>query len=143
MGGAGIKELLRRRERFNLVTLARPSAANKLLLRELEQTPGVRIVWGDLTCYDDVLACVTGADIVLHPAAMIAPAADHDPEVASAWLVDDGRAHRLTTWMASPIAAFVASMIDLPCARNSTAAETRSTAFFAPRPISTSRPIWK
>ena len=68
-------ELLRRRARFDLVTLARPSAANKLLLRELEQQPGVRIVWGDLTCYEDVLACVTGADIVLHPAAMIAPAA--------------------------------------------------------------------
>ena len=84
MGGAGMHELLRRRERFNLVTLARPSAANKLLLRELEQEASVRIVWGDLTCYEDVLACVTGADIVLHPAAMIAPAADHDPQGARA-----------------------------------------------------------
>ncbi len=84
MGGAGMHELLRRRERFNLVTLARPSAANKISLRELEQQPGVRIVWGDLTCYEDVLACVTGADIVLHPAAMIAPAADHDPQGARA-----------------------------------------------------------
>jgi hypothetical protein len=37
----------------------------------------------------------------------------------------------------------VASMIDLPCRRNSTAAVTRSTAFFAPSPIRTSRPIWK
>ena len=40
-------------------------------------------------------------------------------------------------------ASRVASMIECPCARNSTAAVTRSTAFFAPRPISTSRPIWK
>ena len=40
-------------------------------------------------------------------------------------------------------ARIVASMIDLPWLRKSTAADTRSTAFFAPRPISTSRPIWK
>ena len=40
-------------------------------------------------------------------------------------------------------ASIVASMIDLPCFRSSTAAVTRSTAFFAPSPISTSRPIWK
>ena len=84
MGGAGLQELLRRRERFDLVTLARPSAANKRLLHELEQQPGVRVVWGDLTSYADVLACVTGADIVLHPAAMIAPAADHHPAAARA-----------------------------------------------------------
>lgn len=84
MGGAGMDELLRRRDRFDLVTLVRPSAANKLALRELEKQPGVRVVWGDLTCYEDVLACVTGADIVLHPAAMISPAADHDPTAARA-----------------------------------------------------------
>ena len=82
MGGAGLKELLTRRDRFELVTLARPSATNKQKLRDLEQEPGLRIVWGDLTCYEDVLACVTGADIVLHPAAMIAPAADHHPQAA-------------------------------------------------------------
>ena len=84
MGGAGLKELLRRRDRFNLVTLVRPSAVNKRKLRKLFDEPGLRIVWGDLTCYEDVLECVTGADIVLHPAAMIAPAADHNPEAARA-----------------------------------------------------------
>lgn len=84
MGGAGLNELLRRRDRFDLVTLVRPSAVNKKKLRELLKEPGLRVVWGDLTCYEDVLACVTGADIVLHPAAMIAPAADHDPQAALA-----------------------------------------------------------
>ena len=84
MGGAGLNELLRRRDRFDLVALVRPSAINKKKLRELLKESGLRIVWGDLTCYEDVLACVTGADIVLHPAAMIAPAADHDPEAALA-----------------------------------------------------------
>lgn len=84
MGGAGLKELLTRRDRFDLVILARPSADNKRKLLKLQHEPGLRIVWGDLTCYKDVLACVTGTDIVLHPAAMIAPAADHHPEAARA-----------------------------------------------------------
>lgn len=89
MGGAGLNELLRRRDRFDLVTLVRPSAVNKTKLRELLKEPGLRVVWGDLTCYEDVLACVTGADIVLHPAAMIAPAADHDPQAALANACED------------------------------------------------------
>ncbi len=84
MGGAGLQELMTRRERFNLVTLVRPSAENKTKMRDLTTEPGLRIVWGDLTNYDDVLECVTGADIVLHPAAMIAPAADHNPKAARA-----------------------------------------------------------
>ena len=40
-------------------------------------------------------------------------------------------------------ASIVASMIDIPCWRSSTANLTIRTAFLAPRPISTSRPIWK
>ena len=84
MGGAGLQELMTRRERFNLVTLVRPSAENKTRMRDLAGEPGLRIVWGDLTNYEDVLECVTGADIVLHPAAMIAPAADHNPNAARA-----------------------------------------------------------
>jgi nucleoside-diphosphate-sugar epimerase len=84
MGGAGLNELLGRRDRFDLVTLVRPSATNKKKMAHLQGEPGMRIVWGDLTNYEDVLECVSGADIVLHPAALIAPAADHDPEAARA-----------------------------------------------------------
>lgn len=84
MGAAGLAELLRRRERFNLITLVRPSATNRKKMAHLQDEPGVTIVWGDLTCYEDVLECVGNADIVLHPAALIAPAADHDPEAARA-----------------------------------------------------------
>ncbi len=82
MGGAGLKELLKRRDRFDIVTLVRPSQKNKQAMLDLIGEKGLKIVWGDLTNYDDVLECVTGADIVLHPAAFIAPAADHDPETA-------------------------------------------------------------
>lgn len=84
MGGAGLEELLERRDRFNLVTLVRPSTTNRAKLARLENEPCLRIVWGDLTCYEDVLECVTGVDIVLHPAAMIAPEADHKPDTARA-----------------------------------------------------------
>ena len=84
MGGAGLGELLQRRERFNIVTLVRPSAANKRKMKALEHEPGLRIVWGDLTCYEDVLNCVNGADVVLHAAALISPAADHNPDAAFA-----------------------------------------------------------
>jgi len=84
MGGAGLRELLQRRERFDIVTLVRPSATNREKMRHLEDEPGLRIVWGDLTRYEDVLDCVTGADIVLHPAAFISPAADRDPATARA-----------------------------------------------------------
>ncbi|MCR9104293.1 MAG: NAD(P)-dependent oxidoreductase [Gammaproteobacteria bacterium] len=82
MGAAGLRELLQRRDRFDLVTLVRPSPLNRKKMAHLAGAPGVTIVWGDLTCYDDVLACVSQADIVLHPAALIAPAADHNPAAA-------------------------------------------------------------
>jgi nucleoside-diphosphate-sugar epimerase len=82
MGAAGLSELLERRDRFDIVTLVRPSAVNKKKMAHLQNEPGMRIVWGDLTSYDDVLSCVNGADVVLHPAALIAPAADHDPQAA-------------------------------------------------------------
>ncbi|GAB5451422.1 MAG: NAD(P)-dependent oxidoreductase [Halioglobus sp.] len=84
MGGAGMAELLRRRERFDIVTLVRPSPVNRKKMKPYEQQSGLRVEWGDLTCYEDVLRCVNGADIVLHPAAMISPAADHNPEAARA-----------------------------------------------------------
>ena len=82
MGSAGLKILLGRKDRFNIVTLVRPSEINKKIMRRYEGESGLRIVWGDLTEYADVLQCVTGADFVLHPAAMIAPEADHNPVLA-------------------------------------------------------------
>ena len=82
MGGAGLEILLQRKDRFNIVTLVRPSAKNKKMMRRYQREQALKIVWGDLTEYDDVLQCVSGADIVLHPAALIAPEADHNPVLA-------------------------------------------------------------
>lgn len=82
MGGMAFKELLGRRDSYDIRLLLRPSKVNKENFTRYENEPGVEIVWGDLTSPEDVLIAVTGVDVVLHPAAMIAPAADHHPEQA-------------------------------------------------------------
>lgn len=80
MGGAGLKELAGRLDRFNLTLLARPSEKNKKKLAPYAGRQGIRIVWGDLTRYEDVLEGVTGADYVLHVGGMVSPAADYFPQ---------------------------------------------------------------
>lgn len=95
MGGEAFKELLRRQSKYDIVLLVRPSKANVKAFKkntnrnslpserkkEIEDK-GLRIAWGDITDYQDVLGAVEGVDYVLHPAAFIAPAADHDPNLA-------------------------------------------------------------
>ena len=66
MGRAGFRELLKKKDRFNIRILARPSKKNKKALAVYASEPAVDIIWGDLTDYDDVLNGVTGADFVLH-----------------------------------------------------------------------------
>jgi len=79
MGGAALKELLSRNGRFKVTVLARPSQANRKKLSIYKDNPLVRIVWGDLCCYEDVLQGVNGADYVLHVGGMVSPAADAHP----------------------------------------------------------------
>jgi nucleoside-diphosphate-sugar epimerase len=80
MGREGLRELLARRDRCDIVVLVLPTAADRKLMSACEKEPGVRVVWGDLTRYEDVLSCVTGADYVLHVGGMVSPAADSQPE---------------------------------------------------------------
>lgn len=77
MGWAGFQELLQRLDRFDITLLARPSETNKKKLAPYAER--VRIVWGDLTRYEDVLAGTEGADYVLHVGGMVSPAADYFP----------------------------------------------------------------
>jgi nucleoside-diphosphate-sugar epimerase len=79
MGGEAFKELLRRKERYDIVLLLRPSKQNKKAFTKYEGKEGIKIVWGDLCNFDDVLEAVSGVDYVLHPAALIAPEADKNP----------------------------------------------------------------
>ena len=78
MGWAGLQELLKYPDQYELTILVRPSAANKKKLKALDGK--VRIVWGDLCKYDDVLQGVSGADYVLHVGGMVSPQADYYPE---------------------------------------------------------------
>ncbi len=95
MGHAAFLELLKRRDEYDVVLLLMPSKEDKAAFRKYEggkslpvgqtgvvEHDGLKIVWGDLTRYEDVMEAVSGVDFVLHPAAFISPAADHDPKLA-------------------------------------------------------------
>ncbi len=78
MGWAGLQELLKYPENYDVTILARPSRKN---VRKLKPLAGkIRVVWGDLLNYTDVLQGVTGADYVLHVGGMVSPKADYHPE---------------------------------------------------------------
>ena len=83
MGQEGLKQLLMKRDTFNIVALVLPTDKDKKIMSPYANEPGLKIVWGDLTHYEDVLACVTGADYVLHVAAMVSPLADRYPALTT------------------------------------------------------------
>lgn len=80
MGSAGLKELVKLNDKFDITLLVRPSAKNRRKMRLYAPLPFIRIVWGDLTCYEDVEESVKGADYVLHVGGMVSPKADKYPE---------------------------------------------------------------
>ncbi|MBO4370711.1 MAG: NAD(P)-dependent oxidoreductase, partial [Paludibacteraceae bacterium] len=80
MGSAGLAELLKRTDEFNIRIIARPSKNNRKKLAYLDGNSNVEIVWGDLLNYDDILRGVSGADYVLHVGGMVSPAADYFPK---------------------------------------------------------------
>ena len=83
MGQEGLRYLLQRSHRFNVVVLVLPTENDRRIMQPFVGKRSLKIVWGDLTNYDDVLACVTGADYVLHVGAVVSPLADHFPELAT------------------------------------------------------------
>lgn len=80
MGKAGLDQLVQRLDEFNLTLLVLPTEKDRQIISSYEGKKGIRIVYGDLTNYEDVLMCVTGADIVLHVGGMVSPAADYHPQ---------------------------------------------------------------
>jgi nucleoside-diphosphate-sugar epimerase len=79
MGSAGLDALLERGNRFEVVALVLPTANDRRIMAPYIER-GVEVVWGDLTHYEDVLAGVTGADVVLHVGGMVSPLADAYPK---------------------------------------------------------------
>ena len=80
MGFAGFKELYKRRDLYNIVLLNRDSKKNRDKFAAYVNDPHVTLYWGDLTVYEDVLACVTGADFIVHVGGLVSPAADYYPK---------------------------------------------------------------
>lgn len=80
MGMATLRELASRTPApAEITVLARPSKRNQKKLTEFESLPGFRIVWGDLSNYDDIAQGVREADFVLHMGGLVSPAADYYP----------------------------------------------------------------
>lgn len=79
MGWAGFNEIYKT-GKYNISVLVRDSKKNRKKLSRYLDDPTVRIIWGDMLVYEDVLEGVTGADYVLHVGGMVSPAADYFPE---------------------------------------------------------------
>lgn len=82
MGFAGLTELLQNQDHLSLTLLVRDTPADHDKIKDLIGSPGLTVIWGDLTNYDDVYACVKQSDLILHVAALVSPAADYHPELA-------------------------------------------------------------
>jgi nucleoside-diphosphate-sugar epimerase len=71
-----------------VVALVLPTQKDREIIAEFAGMPNLEVVYGDLTDYADVEACVRGADYVLHVGALVSPAADEHPDLA--WRVNVG-----------------------------------------------------
>lgn len=80
MGCAAFLELYKRKDMYDIILLNRESKKNKEKFRKYAYDKSVKIVWGDLLNYEDVLSCVNEADYVLHVGGLVSPAADYYPK---------------------------------------------------------------
>ena len=78
MGSAGLAELFAKRDKFDITVLVRDTKCNRRKMTKYDDE--IRIVWGDLMNYDDVLNATSGADYVLHVGGMVSPSADYKPK---------------------------------------------------------------
>jgi len=80
MGWYGFQELYKRRDKFDIVLLNLDEPRARKKFAPYGNDPAVKLIWGNLLNYEDVLEGVTGADYVLHVGGMVSPAADYDPK---------------------------------------------------------------
>ena len=78
MGTATLNELLSRGDKFDITVLVRDTKRNRKKVERYGDR--IRVIWGDLMNYDDVLKGVSGADYVLHIGGMVSPSADYKPK---------------------------------------------------------------
>lgn len=80
MGSEGLKQLLQRRDEFDICLLVLPTEKDRKAIAPYEKLSGVEVIYGDLTRYEDVLQGVNNADYVLHVGGMVSPIADYYPQ---------------------------------------------------------------
>lgn len=80
MGGETLKFLRNDLAKCELLLFDLDNPTNRQKLKEYEGLNGVTVVYGDLLDRKLVYECVKDADIVLHIAAFVSPAADEFPE---------------------------------------------------------------
>lgn len=84
IGYEGFKQLLDRTDHFNIIVLALPTKKNIEKMLAYKGHPGVKIVWGDLTKYNDVYKCVENADYVQHIGGKASSDADYNMKCTTA-----------------------------------------------------------
>lgn len=85
MGMASLREIFENRDTYNrykLILLVRDSEKNREEMKPFSEEPNLEIVWGDLLDFEKVKECVKEADLIVHIAAFVSPAADYHPEQA-------------------------------------------------------------
>lgn len=76
-----LDEFRRREDRFDVVALVLPTAADRRTIGRYSDMSNLRVVYGDLTDYPAVETCVRGSDFVLHVGGLVSPASDDNPEL--------------------------------------------------------------
>lgn len=79
MGSAGLKELMKYPQNYDITVLARDSKKNRKKLKAFQEWGG-KVIWGDLLDEKSIREGVEGSDIVLHVGGMVSPMAEHFPE---------------------------------------------------------------
>jgi nucleoside-diphosphate-sugar epimerase len=81
MGREVLRSLRLRGDALRIKILVHPDERARRGARQIVLRSGAEVIWGDLTCYEDVLQGVTGADFVLHVGGLVSPLADRLPEL--------------------------------------------------------------
>ncbi|MBQ7888714.1 MAG: NAD(P)-dependent oxidoreductase [Erysipelotrichaceae bacterium] len=79
MGFQTFLELYKKKDEVDIALLMRDSEKNRKKFASYLNDSSVRIIWGNLLNYEDVLNLVNGADYVLHIGGMVSPKADYYP----------------------------------------------------------------
>lgn len=82
MGSQALSRMVNNLDSYKLLILVRDSEKNRKKLAQYQNTPGLEIVWGNLSDYETVYRCVEKSDLVLHVAVYIYPQPNFDPKKA-------------------------------------------------------------